>query len=57
VDQVRVEMATEMLRVSDASLTEIAMHLGYSNQANFSRACQRWTGMKPSEVRGGGSDD
>ena len=51
VSQVRVEVATEMLSETDASLSDIARHLGYSNQANFTRAFQRWTGKSPAKFR------
>ena len=52
IDNVRSEMATDMLENSDATVSEIAQRLGYTNQGNFSRAYQRWTGRKPSAVRG-----
>ena len=51
VDQVRVELATEILENSDDSLNEIAERLGYSNPGNFSRAYHRWTGVSPNAVR------
>ena len=53
VDNVRSEIATDMLENSDRAVNEIAQQLGYTNQGNFSRAYQRWTGRKPSEVRNG----
>jgi AraC-like DNA-binding protein len=51
VDDVRAEMATDMLENSDAPLSDLAERLGYANQGNFSRAYHRWTGRNPSEVR------
>lgn len=51
VDYVRTEIARDMLKNSNTTLNNIARRLGYTNQGNFSRAFQRWTGMKPSEVR------
>ena len=51
VDQVRIEIATEMLLETDVPLCDIAFHLGYSNQANFTRAFQRWTGETPARYR------
>ena len=51
VSQVRVDVATQMLSETDATVSEIATHLGYSNQANFSRAFQRWTGKSPAKFR------
>jgi len=53
VEEVRAELAIEMLETTDVSLNEIAKELGYSNQPNFSRAFQRWTGKTPTEFRCG----
>lgn len=51
VDRVRLKKAAAMLRETDASVTQIALTLGYSEPANFSRAFQRWTGTSPREFR------
>ena len=53
VDEVRVELAVELLNDADASFSEIATALGYSSAWNFARAFQRWTGETPSEFRRG----
>ncbi len=47
VDQVRFEMATEMMADPGARLIDIGLELGYSDAANFTRAFQRWTGQAP----------
>jgi len=51
VEEVRAELAGEMLNDTDLSLNEVAKELGYSTLSNFSRAFQRWTGKRPSEFR------
>ena len=51
VDEVRAELAVEMLRNTEASLGEIAGETGYSAQTNFIRAFKRWTGKAPTEFR------
>jgi AraC-like DNA-binding protein len=51
VDQTRYLTAVELMRDSDASLVEIALSLGYSDQAHFNHAFRRWAGVSPSEYR------
>lgn len=51
LDDVRRELAEGYLRDVRHSLGEIAYLLGFSDQANFSRAFKRWTGRTPSELR------
>ena len=41
IEVARFEMATEMLRVPDARLIDVAMTLGYENQSNFGRSFRR----------------
>jgi AraC-like DNA-binding protein len=51
-DQVRESMAKELLRTApDASLTDIAFRVGFSDIATFSRAFKKWTGMPPGTYR------
>ncbi len=50
-DQVRRELAEHYIAQSDASFTEIAARLGFAEPAVLSRACQRWFGASPSELR------
>lgn len=45
------DRATALLVSTDRGLTDIALQLGYSDAAHFSRAFQRWTGMVPSRYR------
>jgi AraC-like DNA-binding protein len=47
VEQVRFQMAVEMMRDSGARLIDIGLELGYSDAANFSRAFRRWSGQTP----------
>lgn len=51
VEQVRAELATEMLTNTDVPLNQIAKELGYSAMPNFSRAFHRWAGKTPSDFR------
>jgi AraC-like DNA-binding protein len=53
VDEVRRELATEMLQNTNVSLGEIATTLGYSAEENFIRAFRRWTGRSPGKFRSG----
>ncbi|MEM7724677.1 MAG: AraC family transcriptional regulator [Pseudomonadota bacterium] len=47
----RIEAATELLRNSDASLSEIAMMTGFSSQAHFTRQFTRALGVAPGKFR------
>jgi AraC-like DNA-binding protein len=51
VDQVRAELAAEMLEDANVTMGEITKALGYSTSSNFARAFQRWTGETPAEFR------
>lgn len=51
VDDVRLELAAELLSQSDCSVAEVSERLFFSDVANFRRAFRRWTGMAPSEFR------
>jgi AraC-like DNA-binding protein len=46
-DETRHQLATEYVRESKLSLSQIAYMLGFSDQSNFSRAFKRWTGVPP----------
>lgn len=48
---IRLRTAKEQLRSSNASITQVAMELGYSSPANFSRAFRTASGLTPQEYR------
>lgn len=48
---IRQEMAGEYIQNPQMSMTEIAYLLGFSEQANFTRAFRRWYGTSPSAAR------
>lgn len=48
---VRRRQAEDRLRASSASITQVAMELGYSSPANFSRAFKTASGLTPQEYR------
>jgi len=52
VDSVRREHAGRVLRASP-SVDDAAILLGYSERASFHRACVRWFGKTPAQVRAG----
>lgn len=47
----RTKTAMELLKAPDITVSEISRSLGYSNQAHFSRAFRRITGVSPSRFR------
>lgn len=51
VERTRRERAVELLEGSRMKVVEIALELGYSDAAHFTRAFRRWTAMTPSEHR------
>ncbi len=55
IDDVRRETAHNWLTDTDLSITAIAFNLGYSDSSVFTRACHKWFGRAPSEVRSGAS--
>jgi AraC-like DNA-binding protein len=44
-------MARELLEDTEATMSEIAEQLGYSDQGNFTRAFHRWASVSPTEFR------
>lgn len=51
VQSARMKHAIAGLRESNISITEIALQLGYTDTAHFTRAFKRWTGVTPSHYR------
>lgn len=49
--QVRFERACELLREPNASILGVALGLGFTEAANFSRAFRRVVGMTPGEYQ------
>ena len=51
LDDVRFEVARELLADADSSLNEIAFMLGYAEVSAFHHAFKRWAGTSPGEYR------
>jgi AraC-like DNA-binding protein len=51
VEEAKMKSANRMMTRADCTLTEIAHGLGYSDQAHFTRAFRRWTGISPAAFR------
>ena len=51
LEQTRQALAEELVKDGHYSLSQVAYLLGFSDQANFSRAFKRWTGNTPSAFR------
>ncbi|MGU3291158.1 AraC family transcriptional regulator [Williamsia sp. M5A3_1d] len=51
VNEVREDMATELLCVTGLSVAETARRLGYAEVSSFSQAFRRWKGMGPRAYR------
>lgn len=49
LQEVRQQLAIEHLNHAKTSVTELALQLGYSDIAAFSRSFKRWTGVNPSQ--------
>lgn len=51
IENARFRLATEYLRGSDATVTDIALELGYGDSTAFTRAFRRMAGVPPSRYR------
>ncbi|HEY4157374.1 MAG TPA: AraC family transcriptional regulator [Polyangiaceae bacterium] len=51
--QWRMQLAASLLKTSNASLAEIAEHVGYGSEAALSRAFKRFVGVAPAPYRRG----
>ena len=55
LEQARLDRAASLLQESEASVTQIAIELGYHEPTNFTRAFRRWSGQTPSGFRSAAS--
>lgn len=51
IERARFDRAVELLTDPRVKLVEIALELGYTEAANFTRAFRRWTGVAPGVFR------
>jgi len=51
LDQVRCQLAEQMLTNRERKIGDIARALGYSDPGHFTRAFRRWTGRTPMDFR------
>ncbi len=51
LSSVRVGHATELLRARNLSVTEVAFRAGFGDLRTFERACKRWAGMTPIQLK------
>ena len=54
-EEIRIALAKELLTQTTLPMSEIAVRLGFANQANLTRAIKRWFGASPRAVRADGT--
>ena len=52
IDEVRFNVAAELLRETDARISEISLSVGFDDPAHFARMFRRIAGLSPREYRG-----
>jgi AraC-like DNA-binding protein len=50
-DQLREQLACQLLETTEMTLDELALRLGYTDTASFTRAFRRWKGVSPGKYR------
>lgn len=55
LDRARFRESARLLEQSELTVEQIALRLGYSSPANFSRAFRRWAGHPPGVYRRAGA--
>lgn len=51
VDNIRFEMASDLLKDPDMRILDVALAVGFEDQSNFGRAFRRVSGISPNEYR------
>ena len=51
LQKTRQQLATQYIKDDNLAISEIAYLLGFSDQANFTRAFKRWNGVSPTQFR------
>ncbi len=51
LDDVRAQLAKQLLSNDSLSVGRVAEQLGFDSMSSFSRACRRWHGVTPRELR------
>ncbi|HMY82724.1 MAG TPA: helix-turn-helix transcriptional regulator, partial [Agitococcus sp.] len=51
LDEARKRDAIKLLQNTSLTIEQIALRLGYTDPANFTRAFKKWTGDTPSKYR------
>lgn len=57
VDRARLASAASLLADTDARILDVALDVGYSDHAHFTRAFRRWSGLSPRDYRRMHRDD